>query len=82
MMVWSSEAINYFDFFLFLRFGHSELRLRIFSLLYIYNMYIYIYALHNQVLFDIIAWFSMRPGTENSKVESAARAGITIVAPT
>ena len=77
MMVWSSEAINYFDFFLFLRFGHSELRLRIFSLLYIYNMY-----MHNQVLFDIIAWFSMRPGTENSKVESAARAGITIVAPT
>ena len=77
MMVWSSEAINYFDVFLFLRFGHSELRLRIFSLLYIYNMY-----MHNQVLFDIIAWFSMRPGTENSKVESAARAGITIVAPT
>jgi len=38
--------------------------------------------MHNQVLFDIIAWFSMRPGTENSKVESAARAGITIVAPT
>ena len=35
-----------------------------------------------QVLFDIIAWFSMRPGTENKRLESGARAGMTIVAPT
>ena len=35
-----------------------------------------------QVLFEIIGWFSIRPGTANRRLESGALAGITIVAPT
>ena len=35
-----------------------------------------------QVLFEIIGWFSIRPGTANRRLESGALAGITMVAPT